>query len=73
MKTVLIIAAHPDDEVLGCGGVITKFSAEKKSVHVALLTGGILSRHAGLSAKAIKELELNRIPKSHWRQHFFPG
>lgn len=27
MKRALIIAAHPDDEVLGCGGIISKYAS----------------------------------------------
>jgi LmbE family N-acetylglucosaminyl deacetylase len=36
--TVLVIAAHPDDEVLGCGGVIARHAAEGESVHVLVVT-----------------------------------
>lgn len=43
MKT-LIIAAHPDDEVLGCGGTIARLSEEGHDVHVAILGEGITSR-----------------------------
>ena len=25
MKKVLIISSHPDDEILGCGGFISKY------------------------------------------------
>lgn len=35
---ILIIAPHPDDEVLGCGGTIAKFAAEKHEVTVAIMT-----------------------------------
>ena len=41
--TILVVAAHPDDEVLGCGGTIAKISGDR-SVHVAILGEGITSR-----------------------------
>ena len=43
MKT-LIIAAHPDDEVLGCGGTIAKLAAEGEEVHILILATGLTSR-----------------------------
>ncbi len=36
--TVLVIAAHADDEVLGCGGTIAKHVDEEDTVHVLILT-----------------------------------
>ena len=41
---VLVIGAHPDDEVLGCGGTIARLVREGNEVHVALLGEGITSR-----------------------------
>ncbi len=35
---VLIIAPHPDDEVLGCGGLIAKYLAEGNEVYVGIVT-----------------------------------
>lgn len=37
---VLIIAPHPDDEVIGCAGVIQRTLAAKKRVTVVILTNG---------------------------------
>ncbi len=42
--TVLIIAAHPDDEVLGCGGTISRLAREGRTVHVLLMADGESSR-----------------------------
>lgn len=43
--TVLVIAAHPDDEVLGCGGTIARLTSEGHDVYVAILGEGITSRY----------------------------
>lgn len=37
---VLIIAPHPDDEVLGCGATIAKYAALGDEVYVAVVTRG---------------------------------
>ncbi|MDO7788352.1 PIG-L deacetylase family protein [Desulforamulus aquiferis] len=41
---ILVIAAHPDDEVLGCGGTIARHSSMGDEVHVVILAEGITSR-----------------------------
>lgn len=42
--SVLVVAAHPDDEVLGCGGTIARMAYDGRSVHVLLLADGENSR-----------------------------
>ena len=42
--TVLVIAAHPDDEALGCGGTMARHSAQGEDVHVLFLAEGVTSR-----------------------------
>lgn len=43
-SSVLVVAAHPDDEVLGCGGTMAKLASEGVQVHVLLLADGETSR-----------------------------
>ena len=35
---VLVIAPHPDDEVLGCGGTIKKHTNKGDEVHLCIVT-----------------------------------
>lgn len=41
---VLVIAAHPDDEVLGCGGTMARLATEGAHVAVLILANGLTSR-----------------------------
>lgn len=37
---ILIVAPHPDDEIIGCGGLIARLVKENKAPHVVIMTGG---------------------------------
>jgi LmbE family N-acetylglucosaminyl deacetylase len=49
MRT-LVIAAHPDDEVLGCGGTIARQADAGDDVFIAILGEGVTSRYASRDA-----------------------
>lgn len=44
-NTVIVIAAHPDDEVIGCGGTIACHTADGDDVHILIMAQGITSRN----------------------------
>ena len=43
---VLVVVAHPDDEVLGCGGTIARHSERGDTVHILILAEGVTARDA---------------------------
>lgn len=65
---VLVLAPHPDDEVLGCGGVIQECVARKLPVQVVYFTYGdnnewsflIYRKHAVLLPGAVRQMGLTR-------------
>jgi N-acetylglucosamine malate deacetylase 1 len=52
---VAIVAAHPDDEVLGCGGTAARLAAEGCAVHVLLMADGEGARTAKAASAATRK------------------
>ncbi len=45
MSNILVLAAHPDDETLGCGATIAKLTNEGHNVDLLTFTDGVGSRN----------------------------
>jgi len=61
-KKILIIAAHPDDEVLGCGGTAARLVKEGHEAYTLVLGEGITSRDASRQREK-REQELAQLKK----------
>ena len=62
---ILIIVAHPDDEVLGMGGTILKHSKNGDNVTIVYLTTGITSRRSSdYRNSSSYDLSKNNIQKN---------
>jgi len=68
---LLVIAPHPDDEVLGCGGTIARMAGQNAEVHVAVVTRGLppafteeMTQQVRCEAK--KAHEHLGVRKTHW-------
>ena len=56
---ILVIIAHPDDEVLGMGGTILKHAKNADKVTVAYMTTGITSRRSS-NYQSISSYQTNK-------------
>jgi LmbE family N-acetylglucosaminyl deacetylase len=61
VKTLCVVAAHPDDEVLGCGATVRKFVDAGWRAVCILMTGGISGRHASGAADAALLADQERL------------
>lgn len=43
-RNIVVIAAHPDDEALGCGGFLLKEKKKGSAIHFLFMTDGISAR-----------------------------
>lgn len=61
-QKLLIIAPHPDDEVLGCGGFIKRIKEEGGKVYILFMTVGDLEEYS-LSGKSTLDERMAEIEK----------
>lgn len=75
--TVLVVAAHPDDEVLGCGGTICWHVAAGETVNILFISDGVKSRSEKSDeadvgerrAAGIKAAEIMGVTKPHFSDY----
>ncbi|MFI2765866.1 PIG-L deacetylase family protein [Ruegeria faecimaris] len=68
---VLVVAPHPDDEVLGAGGTIARLADAGRAVHIAIVTTGRSPRFsteqiANVQAEARAAHEHLGVTHTHW-------
>ena len=71
-KTILVIAAHPDDEVIGCGGTLARLSGEGSKISTLILGEGKTSRHA-FGKKSYQKSKLRLLKKEAVRANALLG
>lgn len=63
MAKILVVAAHPDDEVLGCGGTIKRLVNQGDEAYLLILSDGVTSRYNEITYEA-EEAIINRFQES---------
>lgn len=54
-NTILVVAAHPDDEILGAAGSMAKHSANGDIVHTIIMADGVSSRSIDNTSEECRE------------------
>lgn len=74
-RKILVVVAHPDDEVLGMGGTLTKFANDGVNAHIAFLSKGEGSRGKEIANEQLRILQSEKVAnavkaKLHWLANF---
>ncbi|MBI2552441.1 PIG-L family deacetylase [Candidatus Uhrbacteria bacterium] len=72
MATILVVAPHPDDETLGCGGTLLKHAGHGDQVYWLIMTK--MSPVVGYSAEqiSIREEEIKKVVEAYHFEKVFP-
>jgi LmbE family N-acetylglucosaminyl deacetylase len=57
IERALVIAPHPDDEVLGCGGTMARLAANGAEVHVGIVTRATARFGPGAAEAGVREAQ----------------
>jgi LmbE family N-acetylglucosaminyl deacetylase len=60
---VLVVAAHPDDEVYGMGGTIAKLADHGHEIHVLIVTDGCISQYR--NEDNVQEIIMRKQEEAH--------
>lgn len=65
MKSHLVIAPHPDDETLGCGGTLLRAQSEGELIYWLIVTG--ISEELGFTPERVKarDAEIDAVSKAY--------
>ncbi|MDW8097727.1 MAG: PIG-L family deacetylase, partial [Aquificaceae bacterium] len=69
---ILLVFAHPDDEVLACGGTVAKLAKEGFDIYTTILGEGITSRDSKRNPELRKE-ELHKLKEDALRANKLLG
>jgi len=61
MNSVLVVAVHPDDETLGCGGTLLKHKVDGDEIHWLIATDIKESEGFGISAINKRNKEIKKV------------
>ena len=70
-ERIAVIAAHPDDDVLGCGGTISKYAKSGHEIKTLFFTNGVGSRFKNSNKKEIEFSDIRM--KDMFRSHSVMG
>jgi LmbE family N-acetylglucosaminyl deacetylase len=65
LNNVLVVAAHPDDETLGCGGTLLKHISDGDSVHWLIVTAATLETGYTSAQIDARAKEIKSVAKSY--------